>query len=207
MQFYLSSYKFGNRTSELSEFAKTKGNKIAFISNALDFSSDIERRKKGDEAEMNQLKELGFVVEQLDLREYFGKEKDLEKIAAGYNAFWVRGGNIFVLRQAMKLSGFDSIVKKLALKDSILYAGYSAGVGVLSPTLKGYELMDDPNIMPYGAENDTIWEGLGLIDYLIVPHYRSDHPESLAAEKAAEYFSSKKIKFKPLRDGEVIIIN
>ena len=116
------------------------------------------------------------------------------------------GGNTFVLRQAMKLSGFDAILKSMLKKDNILYGGYSAGICVLAPTMRGLELVDHPEAKPYGKKYKTIWEGLGILNYLIVPHYKSDHPESKRMNKVVKYVIDNKMLFKTLRDGEVIII-
>src|SRR3989304_4089156 len=86
-------------------------------------------------------------------------------------------------------------------KDTLVYAGYSAGVCVLSPTLRGLELVDDPNIVPSGYDKQIIWEGIGLINYSIAPHYKSDHPESAAVSKEVEYFIENKIPFIALHDS------
>ena len=51
-----------------------------------------------------------------------------------------------------------------------------------------------------------IWEGLGIIDYVIVPHYKSVHLESEIMEEVVEYLIENKIPYKTLRDGEVIIV-
>ena len=70
----------------------------------------------------------------------------------------VRGGNTFVLAQAMKLSGFGEIIKKYYKENkNVLYGGYSAGVCVLGTTLKGIHLTDDPQLKPYGEEYETVW--------------------------------------------------
>ena len=111
-----------------------------------------------------------------------------------------------MLRQAMKLSGFDNILKNLVKKNNILYGGYSAGVCVLAPTLKGMDIIDNPAVKPYGNQSEVIWDGLGILNYSIIPHYKSDHPESENAEKVVKYMIENKILFKALKDGEVIII-
>jgi dipeptidase E len=66
--------------------------------------------------------------------------------------------------------------------------------------------VDDPGAAAIGEEYDVIWEGLGIIDYVIVPHYKSDHPESEIMEEVVEYLIENKIPYKTLRDGEVIIV-
>ncbi|HLD04891.1 MAG TPA: Type 1 glutamine amidotransferase-like domain-containing protein [Candidatus Nanoarchaeia archaeon] len=119
---------------------------------------------------------------------------------------WVSGGNTFVLRQAMKLCGFDEILKRLVARDDFLYGAYSAGVCVLSHNLKSYAITDDATDTPYDELKIVLWEGIGLIDYIVEPHYDSDHPESKSTDKEIQYCIENKILFKALRDGEVIII-
>ena len=65
--------------------------------------------------------------------------------------------------------------------------------------------MDDSVALPDGYKNQTIWEGIGLVNYSVAPHYHSDHPESEAINKVVEYFIDNKMVFKTLRDGDVII--
>lgn len=148
----------------------------------------------------------GFEPEILDLKMYFGKQKELEKKLAELGAVWVNGGNTFVLRQAMRLSSFDKIFNNLLKRKDFLYGGYSAGICVLAKDLHGLEIVDEPNQRPYGKKYKTIWEGLGLLNYMILPHYKSKHTESRLINKTVQYFIDHKLLFKALRDGEVIII-
>lgn len=205
MKFYLSSYKLGNEIDTLKALIPNN-KKTAFISNALDFSSDLERRKKSEQSDIDDLTSVGLNVELVDLRDYFDHQDDLEKKLSEFGVIWIRGGNVFVLREAMKRSGFDVILKRLAQKEGVLYGGYSAGVCVLAPTLRGIELVDDPNVKPYGDNTETIFEGLNIIDYSVVPHYQSNHPESEKMETVVEYMKKNEIPFKSLKDGEVIVI-
>jgi dipeptidase E len=204
MKFYLSSYRIGKEAKKLIEMMP-KNRKTAYISNALDEWDNPEKRKQNEAEDMAQLRKAGLKVELLDLRKYFNKKEELRKKLGGFGAIWVSGGNTFVLRQAMKLSGFDEILKSLTKAD-MLYGGYSAGICVLAPSLRGIELADNPRVKPY-KNSKLIWDGLGILDYSIVPHYKSDHPESEAMNLEVEYYKRKKIPFKTLRDGEVIIID
>jgi dipeptidase E len=204
MQFYLSSIGLGRETHKLKGMLP-ENRLTAYIPNAIDYSSDISRRTESNNHDMNDLRSVGLDPEILDLRDYFGKTDRLESALENFGVIWVRGGNVFVLRQAMRLSGFDAIIKKLK-KRAILYGGYSAGVCVLSPTLHGLELMDDVSQKPYGNDIETVWEGLGLIDFSVIPHYQSNHPETDSAEPVIQYFVDNGITFRTMRDGEVIII-
>jgi dipeptidase E len=207
MKLYLSSYKIGNDGNKLIEMTADGNKKVAFINNALDSVTDIDRRNKGDQSDIHDLESLGLKAEIVDLKLYFNKPNDLEETLEHFDVIWVRGGNTFVLAQAMKLSGFDKIIKKYhRIRKNIVYGGYSAGVCILGPTLKGIHIVDKPDQKPYGAHYPTIWEGLSILDNVVAPHYKSDHPESADIDKAIEYMRANAVPYRPLRDGEVIIV-
>lgn len=204
MKLYLSSYRLGDHPEQLAELVG--GNKkVAVIPNAVDFSTDLERLAKGREREADDLRAIGLDPEELDLREYFGRPEELEAKLKEYGLIWARGGNSFILRRAMRRSGLDGILRKLVRDDDIVYGGYSAGVSVIGPTLKGVELVDDPAIVPEGYESEIIWDGVGLVDFSFAPHRQSDHPESATMEKVVEFYKKNNMPFRGLKDGEVII--
>jgi len=117
----------------------------------------LERRKLSENKDFEDLKQLDFVINRLDLQAYFNKPEELKKELEKYDIIWVRGGNAFVLRQAMKLSGFDKILKELIDSNSdMIYSGYSAGVCILGPSLKGLEIDDDLTQKPYGNDKDIV---------------------------------------------------
>lgn len=205
MKLYLSSYKIGD---EGKKFADMVGGdkRIALISNALDCYTDLERRKKGEQEEIEILKSLGLQPQILDLRDYFEKKEELEKKIANFDAVWVRGGNCFVLRVAFSKSGFDQIIRDKVKDKDFVYAGYSAGPCILSPTLKGFEIVDDVSQLEDAYPDEKVeWEGLNIINFMFVPHYKSNHPESADIDKEIEKLIDKKVLFKAFRDGEVYI--
>ncbi|OGE81308.1 MAG: hypothetical protein A2826_01990 [Candidatus Doudnabacteria bacterium RIFCSPHIGHO2_01_FULL_43_23] len=202
MKLYLSSYKIGNKPDKLKEFAL--GKKIGFIPNAIDFVDPKPRQESNDKS-LRDLTDLGIDTEILDLKDYFGKKEKLRAKINSLGGVWVRGGNTFVLRKAMKLSGFDEIITSID-RDDFLYGGYSAGICVLAPSLEALQIVDDPTAIPYIQSKEVILEGLGILDYIILPHYKSDHPESADIDKEVEFCEKNNIPYKTLRDGEVIII-
>lgn len=206
MRLYLSSYKFGNYTEELVKLISSN-KRAGVIMNAVDWSDDKERINKGLNDQIDVLKSLGFDPEQIDLRDYFGKSDELKKHLANFGMVWVYGGNTFILKRAYEQSGFGNIIKEMILKSEIVYAGFSAGVVILSKSMKGLEIVDDPQIVPEGYKKDFSWDGLGLLDYHIAVHYKSDHPESSDIDKEIEYCVENNIPYKTLSDGEVIVIN
>lgn len=203
MKLYLSSYHLGDYGEDL---VRLTGHvrKACVINNALDFLPDDDRRQIRDGIE--ELEALGFEAEDLDLREYAGRTDALQAVLSQCRLVWLRGGNSFILRRAMKASGFDAAARPLIEANELVYGGYSAGAVVATPTLHGIELVDHPDVAPTGYDPTTPWDGMGLVAYSIAPHYRSNHPESAAVEAVVEYFETHRMDYRTLRDGEVIIV-
>jgi dipeptidase E len=150
---------------------------------------------------------VGLEPEELDLRQYFDNKQGLEVRLDNVDFVWIRGGNVFILRRALKQSGFDKILKQKLLDDAVAYGGYSAGSCILTPTLRGIELCDPVDVIPSGYSEQIEWSGLNLVPYYIAPHYKSDHLESASIEKVVSYFEDHKMRYRTLRDGEAIVIN
>ena len=203
MKLYLSSYKVGNKTEVLKEWQKKYGNKIIFIANSRDHKEETIEKQQTIQKYIDELKEIGFDITKIDLRKYFGKTQKLKEDLKEINACYVIGGNTYVLRLAMKYSGFDKYILEKNKEDDFLYMGFSAGICVLAPSLYGLDIVDEP-INPYN--NDKVdYSGLNILDFVPVPHYKSDHPESKLVDGIVELFNKEGIKYKTLRDGDVII--
>ena len=204
MRLYLSSYRLEYNEDDLGCLVSGQ-KRIGVIRNALDFSNEHERLREGREREFLELRKLGLFPEEIDLREYFDAPKDLGGAVGKFDALWVVGGNTFVLRRAFQQSGLDAILLEKVRDEQFVYAGYSAGICVVTPTLRGIDLVDDPEVIPEGYSNQIIWDGLGLVPFSFAPHYRSDHPESELVEKSVEFFIENKIPFIALHDGDVYV--
>lgn len=205
MKLYLSSYYFGNDTKQLAELLP-KNRKVAIIMNATDSYGDAKRPYYRD-IEIEKFRNLGFTAEELDLREHFVDNAKLDERLGKYGAVWVMGGNSFVLRRALHQSGADKLLIERVKNGTLVYAGFSAGSVVITPTLRGIELVDDPHNIPTYYDSEVIWDGLGIVDFCIVPHYKSDHPESEAIEKVVAYYKNEQIPYKTITDGNAIVIN
>jgi len=205
MKLYLSSYRFGDNPQQLAELIGNN-KRIAIIPNALDVYTDGERRQVSLQRESDGLLELGLQPEVVDLRQYFGKPEELKEKLSEFGSVWVLGGNTFVLRRAYSESGMDTWLQQQKGNKEFVYAGYSAGICVLSGDLKNVELMDQPNIDPEGYKPGVIMEGVGIVDFAIVPHFESNHPETEAASRQAGFLVSNGVDHRALRDGEVIIM-
>ncbi|MFJ6799085.1 Type 1 glutamine amidotransferase-like domain-containing protein [Streptomyces sp. NPDC091268] len=205
MRLFLSSWKLGDAPELLDDLVGGVRT-AAVIGNALD-ALPAPQRQQATGREIAMLRERGYATTEVDLRDHFGNTAALAEHLAGFGAVWVHGGNPFVLRLAMALSGADAILTGLLARDALVYAGWSAGACVLSPSLHGLELVDDPadTVTAYGQP--APWEGLGLLDYAFVPHYRSPIPESEPIERVVKRYESEGVPYRAFRDGEVTVID
>jgi len=202
MHLYLSSFLLGNRANELISLVRTR--KAAVVANALD-NVEADVRRGYAQGQVEELTKLGFQAQEVDLRDYFGAPGPLARRLNDVGLVWVTGGNSFLLRRAMRQSGFDEYILERKGNDALVYGGFSAGACVAAPTLRGVHLVDVPEASAEGYANGVIWDGLGLIPYSIAPHFKSDDSESARVDAMVQYFVANKMPFLALRDGEVVI--
>lgn len=180
---------------------------MALITNALD-NIPLEAQLEYTRTQLDSVAYFaghGFDPSPLDLRFYFGRTGALRDVLLRHRIVWATGGNAFLLRRAMHESGFDALVHDL-LGEGLIYGGWSAGACVAGKSLRPIGLMDVPDVTApgYGA-GGTLWEGLGLVPFAIIPHHRSDHPEAPAAQRAVDYAAAQGIEHVALRDGDVLL--
>lgn len=204
MRLYLSSYQMGDRFDELVEFVGP-GARVAIVSNALDYiAPEVRRQYRGFNA-TDCFRDRGLDAFDVDLRDFFSAPQTLHDRLSDARLVWAVGGNAFLLRRAMRQSGLDDLLVRRLADGDLIYGGWSAGACVAGNSLRGIDLMDNPPLAPAGYEPAIIWEGLGLVDFVIVPHVNSDHPESPSAASAVAWLEANGLPFHTLRDGEVII--
>jgi dipeptidase E len=206
MKLYLSSNRLGNKIDELKKMV-LEPKRIAVITNAKDYAP-IELRSEKLKSNFAELKAIGFDPIEVDLRKYFNQKDKLLDDLKNFNGVYVAGGNSFLLLKSFIQSGFDQVLKELLLDPSFVYIGYSAGICVLAPDLYGLEIVDDPYVKVEKYSNEIIWKGLGILEYLPVPHYKSEDKEiSDGNDKVIEKLTVNGVKYTPIRDGEVVIID
>ena len=180
--------------------------RVAIIANALDNFPDFQRSYLSNEVHPLFARH-GFVTEDFDLRSYFDRNDALAADLSAFDIIWATGGNSFLLRRAMRASGFDKIIRPLLEQTNLVYGGWSAGSVVAACDLFGIDHVDDPHATAPGyPTGETLWEGLGLIDCSLVPHVESDHPESPAATESVALIRASGRRVQPLRDGEVMVV-
>jgi dipeptidase E len=207
MRLYLSSFRLGNHPEHLVALAGEGGRRAVVIANAID-EAPPDVRRAGVELELAALAGLGFDAAELDLRDYFGQAQRFREALAGVSLAWLRGGNVFMLRHALDRSGADTVFGELLATDALVYAGYSAGPCVLSPSLRGLELVDDADAVTRAYGCAPLWDGLALLPEAFVPHYQSPgHPETAAMELVVARYRAEGVPHRYLRDGQALVIN
>lgn len=205
MRLFLSSYRLGSDRASLTRLCPPPC-RVGVIANAADGWPEAAREWAVD-SELNDLRALGYTPEEVDLRNFLDGQPSILPILQRHQLIWVRGGNTFVLRVRMAQCGADKALTELIKTCGVAYGGYSAGACILAPTLRGLESLDDPSETSAVCGRPAIWEGLGLIDFQIVPHYRSEgheYPERI--EELAVRYERERVPFRTLRDGETITV-
>ena len=204
MRLYLSSHGLGNQLHKLQAMAGSN-KRMLFIDNAKDYLP-VEERAGHVAEKIQEYSEAGFEVEELDLREYFDSSDSLSERLNGVGLIWCSGGNTFILRRALAYSGLDEILKAGLKNDQFAYGGSSAGSIVMTKTLRGTELGDNPYETPSGYKEEIVWTGLGLIYPQLVPHFQSEWSGD-EAKAMADYFEHNGYAYETMRDGEVYIVD
>ena len=202
MKLYLSSMGLGERPERLAALGG-RNRAVAVIMNAQDAVKDAGSRERRLQEECTGLRAIGLEPEQLDLREYFGREADLAACIEQIGYVWAAGGNTFVLRRAFAASGLDRLLEARRTRSDIVYAGYSAGACVVTPTLRGVEFADDPDELPDGYSGPTIWDGLDFVPFAIIPHFKG-YGHSDLDRRTIDTYVERKLPFVALRDSEAL---
>ena len=206
MKLYLSSQKLGDHVTQLIQLCGENKN-IAVIANGLDDKSDGYRKERV-RIEIENLKSIGLIPEELDLRSYFNNSEGLQNFLSKKSMVWVRWGSAFILNRAMIQSGFSSIGIEMIKSSKLVYAGYSAALIVATTDLSGTEMVDDPMLIRDGySKNINPFSGLGLIDFYLIPHIDSKEVWAKNIPLCVKKLQKKKLKVITLKDGESFVIN
>lgn len=200
MRLFLASYRFGAHRDRLLAMAGAPG-PVAVIANAAD-AWPAAARSSALTSDLVPLRRLGFEPFEVDLREYVGRTPALREVLGRVGLVWVRGGNTFVLRAQCARSGAAAVLAEMLRADAFVYAGYSAGACLATPSLRGLEAADDPDEVVTACGVQPIWDGLGWVDRAIVPHCGSD-PD---ADAILARYRREGVAHWALTDEQVVIV-
>ncbi|KQU53457.1 peptidase [Rhodococcus sp. Leaf278] len=205
MKLFLSSYRFGGHSDAFVQLTGPPSD-LAVIANASD-AWPAAARDSSLRSEFGPLRALGYRPAEVDLRDYVGKPAAFERVLDGFGAVWVRGGNTFVLRAQLTRSGADEILSERVRGNSIAYGGYSAGACVAAPSLVGVEDADDPAEVRPTTGIETVWDGLNLVDFSIVPHLNSVLDENDSGWATLQRLRRDGVRCHGLTDEQAIVVD
>lgn len=168
--------------------------KLIFIPTAADPYED----KWFIEDDRKKLYELGFRIIEVDIKKQ--TQETLGELLRDANILYIAGGNTFYLLEKVRESGLDKIICDLVDK-GLLYVGSSAGAIIAGPNIEPISLLDDPA----KARNLKSLNGLGLVDFVVLPHYGKEKYRDKYKNIMRNYLD-KKYKLVPITDEQFIII-
>jgi len=189
--FLMSSSEF--LTSKYAKLLPLNLNtaKIAYITTA---AKGGKSRKHIDDC-IERMKRAKYDFEEIDIQ---GKTKtQLFKILKDKDIIFVAGGNTFYLLKAVKVSGFDIVVKEL-IKRGVVYAGSSAGAYICCPTI---EMADwkHADLNNCGLKN---LKAMSLVPFLLSVHYEPKYKKAVQ-----EGIKSTKYPVKILTDEQALYVD
>ena len=141
---------------------------------------------------------LGLNIEVLDVS---GAPKDLiERTLQSCNLIYVSGGNTFYLLQELEKSGAKTIILE-QVKGGKPYIGESAGSIIMAPNISYAKDMD---VAEKAAPQLKSFEGLGLVDFYPLPHYKSFPFEEVTEKMLVKY---AKLGLKPITNQQALFVN
>lgn len=205
MRLYLSSYRLGDQPHQLPDMLAAPG-PAAVIGNALD-AVTVDARERAVDFEITALAGIGIDAEEFDLRDYFRHPRRCAERLARYRMVWLRGGTCSCCgmrwRAAAPIRPWRGSLCPTRSSTPVTApdAAYSsrACAGWNSSTLRTRPSRP--------TARHPRWDGLGLLPYAIVPHHRSVHPESNAAELVAKRYQAEGVPHRTIRDGHAIVVN
>lgn len=198
MKLYLSSYRIPLPQELCKLVGKPAGEiKLAILPNAKDYYAPRAKNYKLNEIIAYQT-DKGFTHSEVVDLQIFHNSKKLFDTLKVYDVVWAVGGNTFCLRQEMKRSGFDDIILNL-LDIGVVYGGDSAGAVAVGTSLRGIESVDIPDFT-----EEVIYEGLGLIPHVVIPHADNAYFADANAETRRLHADNLLLE---LKDNQVAIVN
>lgn len=149
---------------DIAKKINKKGLKLAFVKTASEAEEGVLDWLDQDR---NSLKEAGFKVSNYTIT---GKTKiQVENDLKDFDVLFFSGGNTFYLLEKIQQAKCAKIIADF-IENGKIYIGSSAGSLVAGPDILPIKDLDNikkaPNIKRY--------KGLGLVDFVIFPHWGND---------------------------------
>jgi len=180
MKLFLTSAGLPPETTQA--FLKLLNKKPEEARICLIITASLVHHPKGDapyvKEDEQRLSDLGFkTMVKIDLRNE--TEKSLNNKFKDFDVIIAEGGNTFYLLKYIRESGFDKALK-LFLDKGGIYLGVSAGSIVAGKDISCSSWKPEWDENTAGLDD---FKGLGLVDFIIVPHYELIHEKVILDNK------------------------
>ena len=170
----------------------TEDSIIGFISTASELDDDRWYMEKDKE----DLSKMNYNVLIIDISKE-SKEEILEKFN-NIDAIFIAGGNSFYLLQQLKIK--NVLQELINFATNKIYVGSSAGSCIACPSIDYVEKLDDKLQAPL-LDN---FNAMNLVDFYILPHYKSKEKYTNLADEIEKDYSN--YKFVKLSNEQAIIV-
>jgi dipeptidase E len=160
--FLASSFEKTAAIFEKKMKAKLKKKNVIFIANAADNHTGDKWWIKADNKTFT---DYGAVVLETDLRTI--SKEEFTYLLEISDIIHFCGGSVLYTISLLKERGFDSLISDYVENNKIIYSGTSAGSMIVAKDLSLCAF--DPEEKPF-LEKMKNYTGLGLVDFLIMPH-------------------------------------
>ena len=186
MQILLSSNK------EIIKKYIKENSIIGFIPTASELDNDRWYMKKDKE----DLNKMNYNIVNIDISKE-SKEEILEKFN-NIDAIFIAGGNSFYLLQQLKIK--NVLQELINFATNKFYVGSSAGSCIACPSIDYVEKLDDKSQAPLLDD----FNAMNLVDFYILPHYKSKEKYTNLADEIEKDYSN--YKFVKLSNEQAIIV-
>jgi len=145
----------------------------------------------------SRLERLGYGLVELDLSA--ATPKSLKAELARCDGLFVAGGNTFFLLQEIQRQELGDVLTA-AIGNGLPYIGASAGAVIVGPTTEPVQALDDVSAAPELRD----WSGLGLVTFVVLPHFGKEKYLPLYEQIEAEY--GDRLDLRPLRDDQAFLV-
>lgn len=175
----------------IKEYLKPNTN-IGFIATA----SELEINREYMYQDRQDLLNMSYYIIDIDI-----SKESKQEIIRKFNdvdVIYVAGGNSFYLLQQLIVKDVLQELKEFA--NNKIYIGSSAGACIACPSIEYAQKLDDK----LQAKLLNTYESMNLIDFYILPHYKSKEKYTKLADEIEKEYSS--YKFVKLLNNQAIII-
>ena len=175
----------------IKEYLKPNTN-IGFIATA----SELETNREYMYQDREDLLKMSYYIIDIDISKE--SKQEIIKKFNDVDVIYVAGGNSFYLLQQLIVKDVLQELKEFA--NNKIYIGSSAGACIACPSIEYAKKLDDKS----QAKLLNTCESMNLIDFYILPHYKSKEKYTKLADEIEKEYSS--CKFIKLSNDQAIII-